>query len=91
MWIVVYFAAINAVTLVAFGIDKWRAWREHSESRVPERILIVMCVLGGALGGTLGMILFHHKVSKPKFRYTVPFLLLFYLVAFCVMLKGGII
>lgn len=56
------------------GADKARAGRE--EWRIPEKMLFLFPLLGGGLGGLMGMVVFHHKVSKPKFRYGMPALLL---------------
>lgn len=64
-------------TLIAFclyGLDKLfaklHAWR------IPEKILLLAAFFGGSLGAMLGMLLFHHKVSKPKFYLTVPIIFL---------------
>lgn len=77
------------VSFIAFGLDKFFAIQKHS--RISEQMLLTFCLLGGVLGGALGMILFHHKVSKPKFRYTIPPLLLFYSIAFFMVIKNGIV
>lgn len=57
---------INAVTLFAFGWDKWRATR--CGSRVAESQLALLAALGGWPGGFLGMNLFRHKTAKWTFR-----------------------
>jgi len=67
----IWFAAVSAVTFLAFGFDKWRAAR--SGNRVPESSLAMLGALGGWLGGLLGMIVFRHKTAKWtfKFKYAV--------------------
>lgn len=62
----VWFAVFNAVTLLAFGYDKWRAGR--SGQRVSEFTLVTLAALGGWAGGLLGMNLFHHKTAKWTFK-----------------------
>jgi uncharacterized membrane protein YsdA (DUF1294 family) len=62
----VWLVAINAVTLLAFGFDKWRAAR--SGLRIPEFTLVVLAALGGWLAGWLGMKLFRHKTAKWTFK-----------------------
>jgi uncharacterized membrane protein YsdA (DUF1294 family) len=61
-----YLAAINLVTFLAFGWDKRKArlrgWR------TPEARLLLLSFLGGFVGGWLGMKLFRHKTVKTSFR-----------------------
>jgi len=64
--VLIWFAAINAVTFLTFGYDKWRAGR--SGRRVSEFKLALLSALGGWPGGLLGMILFHHKTAKWSFK-----------------------
>jgi uncharacterized membrane protein YsdA (DUF1294 family) len=63
----VWIAVINAVTLLAFGFDKWRAGR--SGQRVSEFTLVLLAALGGWPGGLLGMNLFRHKTAKWTFKF----------------------
>lgn len=75
-------AALLAVNLLAFflmGLDKWKAGR--GAWRLRERTLFLFPLLGGALGGTLGMLLFCHKTRKWKFAYGLPLLTLAQLLA----------
>ena len=85
MWLFYYLAGINLITLCIFGIDKFCAM--HQKQRISEAVLLTFCLLGGAFGGALGMLLFHHKVSKAKFRYSVPALFLFYFIAVFLLIK----
>ena len=63
---VVWFAAINAVTLLVFGYDKWRAGR--SGQRVSELTLVLLGAIGGWPGGLIGMNVFRHKTAKWTFK-----------------------
>lgn len=69
----IYLAAINVVTFVLYGLDKWKAKR--AKWRIPEATLIWFAVLGGSIGALLGIRLWHHKTLHPKFRYGVPAIL----------------
>ncbi len=69
-----YFLFINAVTLVVYGIDKWKAKR--NKWRIPESTLLLLAVAGGSVGAHLGMMVWHHKTLHKKFRYGVPAILL---------------
>lgn len=71
--------ASNALAFVLMGIDKRRAGR--GAWRVRERTLFLFPLLGGALGGTLGMMLFHHKTHKWTFAYGLPLLAIGQLLA----------
>lgn len=68
------FLAVNFCAFVLMGWDKFKAGRDMW--RVRERTLFLFPLLGGGLGGTLGMLLFHHKTRKWQFAYGLPLLAL---------------
>ena len=71
----VWLAAINAVTFLIFGLDKWKArrkMRRASVRRIPEKTLFLLALLGGSVGALLGMRVFHHKTLHKSFRYGIP-------------------
>lgn len=72
--VVLYLAVINIVSFAAMGLDKSRA-KKH-KYRISEGILVVLSVLGGAVGSLIGMIVFRHKTSKKKFYVGVPIIYL---------------
>lgn len=63
----IYFLAVNLLAFALMGVDKSRAVR--GGWRIPEVQLFLFPLLGGAPGGLLGMLVFHHKTRKPLFRY----------------------
>ena len=67
-------AAVNLFSFALMGIDKRRAKRR--QWRIPERTLFLAAACFGALGGTLGMVVFHHKTKHWYFRDGFPVLLL---------------
>ena len=69
-----YLLAINVVTFLLYGIDKWRAKR--ARWRMPEGVLLGLEAIGGSVGAWLGMGIWHHKTQHKKFRYGVPVMLL---------------
>ncbi len=71
--LLILFAALNAVTFLLYGIDKLLA--KTDRQRISEKALLVATALVASPGGLLGMVVFNHKTSKPKFRYGVPALL----------------
>ena len=72
--IIIYLIAINVVTFLLYGIDKWKAKR--SKWRIPEAALLGLAVIGGSIGAWLGMKVWHHKTQHKKFKYGLPLILL---------------
>lgn len=66
----VYYAAINILTLIMYGIDKLKAVR--NEWRLSEATLLLPAILGGAYGALVGMFFFRHKIRKAKFVVLIP-------------------
>ena len=65
-----YLAAVNLAAFALMGLDKRRARR--GDWRISEKALFLPAVLGGALGGLLGMRVFHHKTKHWYFRFGMP-------------------
>ena len=70
MMLIYYLLAVNVLTFIVYGVDKWKAQRVRW--RVPEATLMGLAALGGSVGAWLAMQLFRHKTQKKKFRYGVP-------------------
>ena len=64
---------LNLVSFGLMGFDKHRAKAE--KWRVPEKTLFIAAICFGALGGVLGMTVFHHKTRHWYFRLFFPLLL----------------
>jgi cold-shock domain protein len=65
-----YFIAINLLTFLLYGLDKYKAIRR--EWRIPERALLLMAFVGGAFGALSAMRIFRHKTRKGRFRLMIP-------------------
>ena len=65
-----YFIAINLLTFLLYGLDKYKAIRQ--EWRIPERVLLLMAFVGGAFGALSAMRIFRHKTRKGRFKLMVP-------------------
>ena len=74
-----YIAIINALVLVVYGGDKLFA--KLDSWRVPEKVLLLLALLGGSIGALLAMQIFRHKTRHLKFRYGVPMILLLQVAA----------
>ena len=66
----VWLAFMSIILFFAMGIDKRKA--KKARRRISEKCLFTLAVLGGAVGGTIGMHLFHHKTKHWYFRYGFP-------------------
>ena len=73
IFIGIYLAIINALTLLLMLIDKIKARKKCW--RIPERTLLGLCAIGGSVGGLLGMKLFRHKTLHPRFSIGIPVML----------------
>ena len=87
-----YLLAVNLLTFVIFGLDKWKARRRQARPavrRIPEKTLFVLALLGGSAGALLGMRAFHHKTLHRSFRLGIPaILILQLLIPLAVALAG---
>lgn len=71
------YVLINVFVFITFGMDKSKSklgWWRVSEST------LVVFSLFGAFGGLLGMHVFHHKVSKLKFKLVYLFVVIHVIV-----------
>lgn len=68
-----YLIAINAITFITYGIDKWKA--RKNKWRIPESTLLLLAVFGGSIGAFLGMRVWRHKTMHKKFKYGIPSIL----------------
>ena len=65
---------MNLVGLGLMGLDKRYAQRQAY--RISEKTLLLTALFGGGLGIYTGMVYFHHKTKKPKFKYGVPLIII---------------
>lgn len=56
---------MSVLTFIVYGLDKHAA--KAKTWRTPERRLLLFGFAGGAAGGLLGMLVFHHKTRKFYF------------------------
>ena len=72
--IICYLLAVNIVTFLLYGIDKYKA--KKGKWRISEATLLTMAAIGGSIGAWAGMRLWHHKTMHKKFKYGIPAILL---------------
>lgn len=66
----VYRIVISIISFIVIGIDKSKS--KKGDWRVREATLIILALLGGAIGVLFGMVFFNHKTKKQKFYVGVP-------------------
>ena len=69
----VYLPLINITAAVMTAVDKRRAQR--GVWRIPESRLLLVALLGGALGEWLTMLFIRHKTKHLKFMLMLPLFL----------------
>ncbi len=80
-----YLLGVNLLAFIMFNLDKWYA--TTGGWRISEGSLLLICLIGGAPGGYLGMRYAHHKTRKTLFAVGLPAmgivqLLIFFWVSF---------
>lgn len=75
-----YLISINIITFFVYGIDKWKAI--HDRWRIREASLIFFAAIGGSVGSLAAMLIFYHKVRKPKFYLGIPLILMVQIFAY---------
>ena len=72
--IIIYLLAINLIGFFIMYIDKRKA--QYGRWRISEKTLLIIAMLGGAIGTMLGMYKFRHKTRKLKFTLGFPVILI---------------
>ena len=70
--VIIVLALMSLISFSAMGIDKHRA--QHGKWRISEKLLFLLALLGGAIGGTAGMLIFRHKTKHWYFKFGFPIL-----------------
>ena len=70
--LLIWLGLVSLFAFILFAQDKFKSKR--GRWRVPEAALWASAILGGGVGATLGMWLFHHKTKKGFFHIGLPLL-----------------
>jgi uncharacterized membrane protein YsdA (DUF1294 family) len=76
--ILLYFGIVNLLSFCLFGIDK--KWAKKEKSRISEKTLFIMALIGGSIGAWGGMYYFRHKTKRWYFVVFIPLILLLQIV-----------
>ncbi len=75
----VYLIVVNISAVAVYGWDKLSA--KQGWQRVPEKILLLLALLGGSVGAMAAMTFFRHKTRHLKFIYGVPLIFVLQIAA----------
>ena len=75
----VYLIVVNISSVAVYGWDKLSA--KQGWQRVPEKILLLLALLGGSVGAMAAMTFFRHKTRHLKFIYGVPMIFVLQIAA----------
>ncbi len=78
----VWLISVNTVTLLFFVLDKALAWDERK--RIPEKVLLVLILVGGSPAGLVGMELLRHKVRKASFQRAFWAIVALHILGVCI-------
>ena len=71
--------ALNLITFIIYGIDKFKA--KKAKWRISEATLILFAVIGGSIGAWLGLQVWRHKTQHKKFFIGIPMILTLQVIA----------
>ena len=79
----IYLLLINILAFCTTSLDKLFAIKR--KWRIPEKVMILISLLGGAMGNLLAFISFRHKIRKHRLFYTIILLTFLQLI---ILFKG---
>lgn len=84
--IIFYAIIINIITFFFFGFDKLRSQVQHA-SRVSEKTLWLLTLIGGSFGALAGMNFFRHKTKKLSFQVGIAIVIGVQIMAIYLIIK----
>lgn len=80
-----YLIVLSLITYVVFYFDKRRA--VNGGKRVSEKNLLLLSLLGGAMGGLLAMKMHRHKTRKRLFTFLMPLFIVIHILVYFLLDK----
>ena len=87
--ILLYYAILNLFVAVFYLVDKIKAIGRRW--LIPEKMLLLPAVFGGAFGGLVGMLVFRHKTRHSNFWAISGIFAAIHLVILYLLTKNGLI
>ncbi len=76
--VIAYLVFVNFLSLIICIFDKFAA--KKGMSRVPEKVLFLLCFLGGSAGMLSAMKTIRHKTLHKRFMIGIPFIIVLQLI-----------
>lgn len=83
--IIAYIVIINIISIIVTIADKIKA--KNDKWRIPEKTLLILSAIGGAVGMYITMNLIHHKTKKMKFMVGIPVIMFAELIIILLLLS----
>lgn len=74
-----YFIVISVITAIITVYDKFAA-KHLPRMRIPEKVLLIMGFMGGAMAEFITMKIIRHKTRHKKFMRGLPVMIVLHLV-----------
>ena len=74
-----YFIVISAITAIITVYDKFAA-KHLPRMRIPERVLLIMGLMGGAAAEYVTMKIIRHKTRHKKFMRGLPAMIILHVI-----------
>ncbi|REE94519.1 uncharacterized membrane protein YsdA (DUF1294 family) [Paenibacillus taihuensis] len=84
--LLVYLIIMNVYVFFLMRIDKRRATKDRRH-RIPEKKLLGLSLIGGALGGVMAMRMFRHKTKHTAFALGMPLMLVLHVALVCSLIR----
>ena len=78
IYLLSWLAVVNLILFILMKTDKTNA--KKRKQRIPEKTLIFLGIIGGALGGLMGMQRFRHKTNHRYFYVIYIFSVIVWIV-----------
>ncbi|MBS7360132.1 MAG: DUF1294 domain-containing protein [Oscillospiraceae bacterium] len=75
MCFLIYVSVVSLITVILTVYDKW-ASRHNTKHRVPENVLMLIGILGGAVAEYVTMCLIRHKTKHKRFMIGLPVIII---------------
>ena len=76
---VIYLITVSFITFIFYFVDKLKAIA--NAWRIPEKVLVILSIIGGAFGGLLATYTLRHKTKHWYFVYGMPMILILQIIA----------
>ena len=89
--ILIYIAVISLISIIVCIYDKIVSKKNRVELRVPEKTLLLLSFIGGAVAMYLTMQMIRHKTKHAKFMVGIPVIMVLQAALVFFLIKFGII